>query len=746
MRAMRLIITAVLVFSWGATSPTVFASVTDEEVGQAIDQLKKYLYYKQDPRTGSWEFRSRSGGVASDALQVGGETALVTLALLTSGESAQNPKIMKALQYLRSIDMRGVYAVAIRAHVWAQLPPDYMPMLENDASWLLDCANKHKLGLFDYQPKASDRVDHSTTQYGMLGLWEASKRGLKIPRKYWERWVEHFIGAQKADGGWTYSQGDLTTGSMTAAGLTALYVGRQELYRDDKAFHPKFAQALKRGVAWLDRNFKGVTNTNANEWTYYYLYGIERVALGSGLRFFNGKDWYQTGASHIVRIVRDTGSIEDDYVNSAFALMFLSRGRVPVWINKLMVPGHEWNKYPNDLYFLTQYLSNQVEQEINWQVLSIDLPPEEWLVAPIAYLSSDRALELTRDQKKAIKKYIDLGGLLLANPNKQSAEFSDSIRALAAELYPQYELKRLPSDHTLYHCWHHLAGGDDDQTIFSLSNGARELIVMPQQDWGRSFQSDKEPGQTPAWDLVTNIFAYATDRGALSNRLVQPIEKRRNRSAVGNMTIGRARYEGNWLPETGVWGPQSNYVFNRTGIDITTTAASGAGVLDLDRIGKSNLKLIHLTGTHAITLTDPQRDAIKQYVSRGGTLLIETVGGHGEFSRSLQKQLAAALNSFAVPLTSADPIISGQGLDGGEDTSRALYRRYAVVKFQFDPRPRLAAFLDEQSRPMIILSHEDLSLGMISSRHWNILGYQPTTSRKIMNNIVKWAHQQEMSR
>ena len=366
-------------------------------------------------------------------------------------------------------------------------------------------------------------------------------------------------------------------------------------------------------------------------------------------------------------------------------------------------------------------------------------------MAPIAYLASGEALKLNRAQKDAIKKYIDLGGLLLANPDNQSAEFSDSIRALAAELYPQYELKNLSNDHPLYNCWHHMPN-EGDQAIFSLSNGARELIVMPKQDWSRSFQTDKEPGQTPAWGLIKNVFAYATDRGALNNRLIQPLETRQGRGVVGNMTIGRARYDGNWLPEPGAWGPQADYVFNRTGIDITTTDASGAGVLDLDRIGNSNLKLIHLTGTHAIFLTDRQRDAIKEYVSRGGTLLIETVGGHGEFSRSLHKQLATALNSFAVPLTGADPIVSGQGLDGGEDTSRALYRRYAVVKFQFDPKPRLAAFLDEQGRPMIILSHEDLSLGMISSHHWNILGYQPSTSRKIINNIVTWANKQDMSR
>ena len=69
-------------------------------------------------------------------LQVGGETALVTLALLISGESAQNPKIARALRFLRKIEMKGTYAVAIRAHVWAHLPPEYLPLLNTDASWL----------------------------------------------------------------------------------------------------------------------------------------------------------------------------------------------------------------------------------------------------------------------------------------------------------------------------------------------------------------------------------------------------------------------------------------------------------------------------------------------------------------------------------------------------------------------------------------------------------------------------------
>lgn len=730
-----------------ASRPAVGVEVTDRAVGDAIERMKAYLYYKQDAQTGSWEFRSRSGGVDSDALQVGGESALVTLALLYSGESAQNPKLARAIQYLRSIEMKGTYAVAIRAHVWAALPPEYMPMLEVDASWLLQSANKHKLGLFDYQPMASDRVDHSVTQYGMLGLWEASKRGLKIPRKYWERWVQHFVSSQREDGGWTYSSNAdaITTGSMTAAGLTALFVGQQELYAANRRPDPSVAEAIDKGVAWLDGKFTGNNNPGANEWTYYYLYGIERVALSSGFRYLNGKDWYDVGARHILHNVGENGGVEDDFVKTSFALMFLSRGRVPVWVNKLQVPGQKWNNRPSDLYFLTHYLSNQIEKEINWQVIGVDDPPDEWLVAPVMYLASHEAFRPDEKQKEAIKRYLDLGGMLVANPDGGSAEFSDSIRALAGDLYPQYEMKKLDPEHVLFNCWNRLSD-PGKLALHSLSNGARELVVLPGDDWSEVFQSDKEHKNSVVWSLATNVFAYATDRGALDNRLLHTAGVGAEVGMAGEVSVGRARYEGNWLPEPAAWDAQAEYSMSHSGIRVTTSVAKGGRVLDLDQIGRCDYKVVHLTGTHAIFLTEQQKSEIQQYVKRGGTVLVETVGGQGEFSRSLEKQFSNLFNAFAVPLTGSDAIISGQGLDGGEDSSRALYRRYAVVKYQFDPRPRLAAFLTEDGRPMVILSHEDLSLGMLGARHWNIAGYQPETARKLMNNLVAWAKQQKLDR
>ena len=726
-------------------------AVTDEEVGRAIDQFKQFFYEKQDTDTGSWEFRSKLESMVHDAQQAGGETALVVQALLVSGESSQNPAIAKALKYLREASVNGVYARAVRTHVWSYLPQEYLSLLENDVGWLMEMSDKHKMGLFDYTMALADEravVDHSATQYGMLGLWQGSKRGLKIPKKYWERWVHHFIESQLSDGGWNYgrSPGAKPTGAMTAAGLTALYLGQQELYRTRKFPEPKLTEAIKKGLAWLDAEFTGISNPNygSGEHNFYYIYGIERVGLASGVRYLNNRDWYQTCAEKIVGMIKDDGSIESDYVHTAFALMFLARGRYPVWINKLEVPGKRWNNHPNDLYYLSQFLSSQREGELNWQVISVDLPPEDWLVAPVAFLSSNDAMEFTDAQKARIKKYLDMGGLLVANPDDNSAAFSTSIRKLAGELYPKYKFERLSPEHQLFDAWHNLTD-PRSQAVSGVSNGARQLILLAESDWGFTFQADKTAGQSPVWQLASNLFAYATSRGILNNRLEPPYPQRQSRSSSGTLKVGRARYDGNWLPEPAVWKIQSNDIFNHTGLDIETTPAQGDGVLDLDKIGSCDLKLIHLSGTDPVTLTDAQRSAIKQYVERGGTLLIETVGGQGQFSRSLETQLSELLGQRTVPLRGSDPVISGDGLPDGLDNRRALYRPYMVLRFKPDPSPKLVAFLDPNAeRPMVILSHEDLSLGMLGCRHWGVMGYQPQIARNLVTNIVLWANRQEL--
>ena len=69
---------------------------------------------------------------------------------------------------------------------------------------------------------------------------------------------------------------------------------------------------------------------------YYGLYGIERIGVASGRKYFGTIDWYQTRRRN--KFLKGQaanggyGSIHD----TCFALIFLVRGRAPVMMNKLM--------------------------------------------------------------------------------------------------------------------------------------------------------------------------------------------------------------------------------------------------------------------------------------------------------------------------------------------------------------------------------------------------------------------------
>jgi hypothetical protein len=706
-------------------------AITDEEIADAIDKIKAYLYRSQDQQVGGWFGQYHAAPNAPADKNTGGPTAIATLALLVSGESMQKPQIEKALRYLREVEMTGVYAMSLRVHVWSYLPDSFLPQLEVDASALLQGAHPQR-STFDYLfYRHTERLDHSTTQYGILAMWQAAKRGARINPSFWANAEKHFIAYQRPDGGWGYSGRDNPRATMTCAGLTCLYVVLQEIHRGKDTPPKETMDSIARGLDWMDKNYN--PGTGAHGGAGYYQYGVERVGLASGIRFFRNNrgdhDWFEDIASRIAPGAGGGGSV----VNSSFQLMFLSRGRVPVWITKIQVPGANWNNRPNDLHFLTQFLSDSREQELNWQSIPIDIDPEKWINAPMAYLASDQEIAFTDEQKQQIKKFIDLGGTLLCNPDKASPGFIKSITALAGELYPQYKLAPLSTEHALYNAMYPIRGGF---RFRGVSNGARDLILLSETDIGKMFQQDTQYERNDVWKLAMNLFALASDRGVLTNRLVKVIDDHPGR-ASNEMEIVRAVYDGNWNPEPGAWWPISARLATAASLDLKPVDVK------LEEIGTSDAKLVHLAGVEAMTLTDEQKAAIEAYVQRGGTLLIETVGGRGSFSIEMDRQLREMFKNPSVPLQNTDPVITGGGLAGTVNCSTVGYRRHAILNANLRNTPRLAAFR-VNDRPAVLISHEDLSLGSLRARQMGISGYQPESARGLMSNIVLQARKQTM--
>ena len=158
-------------------------------------------------------------------------------------------------------------------------------------------------------------------------------------------------------------------------------------------------------------------------------------------------------------------------------------------------PGEgNWNQRPRDLANFDRWMGKQVELDrlLNWQVVNLNARAAELHDASILYITGDKALGLSPSDKAKLKMFIQQGGMILFNSDCGSAEFSTSVKQLAAELFPEIgEFRELPMDHCILKNEQFLGSQwDDPPTILGLSNGVRELMVLlPKADASRAWQA-----------------------------------------------------------------------------------------------------------------------------------------------------------------------------------------------------------------------------------------------------------------
>ncbi len=712
------------------------SAVTDQEVRQAIARLVKQLYGQQN-QAGNWD----TGGANPNAEGVqanfyGGPTALVLYALLSAGEQWQkNPPMLTALEHLKKINptknFNGSYARGVDAHVWAKLPgSQFGKYLEKDYYWLENSIDMQKGG-YAYTP-GHNHYDNSITQYAVLGMWEAAKRGHAPGEDYWLAVEKRMLRMQNPDGGWNYNGNGASYGSMTTSGLALLYITldyahAQKFVQTGQTDNHKTMQAIMKGVNWMHKNYSPNQNPGKNGHYAYYMVGVERVGLAGGWKYFGGKDWYRTGAEVMVRGGGGGGGDGGKTTDVAFRLIFLSRGRVPVLINKLQIKDYAWNNRPFDVSNLTRWASDEIERSVNWQVVPVETKPQEWLDAPLLWISGHEALNLSNEQKAKLLTYVALGGTIITHADTGSSKFSNSVKELCYELWPQYTLTPVPGDDWIYNINYKVGRPTG---FSSVHNGVRHLLVHVNKDVGGDLQTYNTRNMD-AWQTLVNIYHYATERGNIRPRLDTHYEYRRN---AGGKTIrvAQGKYKGNWNPEPGGWLNQDVFLYNRKNV--------GAKVeqTELIDLPDSGVALAHVTGTAAHVFSTEEINAIKQYVSDGGVMLFESAGGQLEFTQSVQKMLAQLYPDKPIkPLSRSADVISGQGF-GGFNCTRVDYRAFFKMRGAMSTTPLLQA-MEFDGHPRILISNEDLSAGMVNQPMWGVFGYDSESARKLMGNIALWA-------
>ncbi|MDB5353591.1 MAG: A-macroglobulin complement component [Phycisphaerales bacterium] len=755
-------------------------AATPEEVDAAIDRAVKSILSRQ--KGGNWELNAKppkppkskdkdQGRGYSEEAKFGGETAIATYALLAAGQSFQDAPMQSAIKWLESNELYGTYAVGLRSQVWLLIPEvarskdkAVLAKRDRDCEWV-QASRIHKggnQGFYWYSygwetagslgssqmpfdpkgPPTDSGFDRSNSQYGVLGAWALEQAGCEIPVAYWNEEDAAWKKAQRADGGWNYNNDSgSSTYRMTSAGLATLFITQDYMLRAnarqwDKCSGGVTNSNIERGLAYMDKHIEEAFRDKTENFDYG-LYGIERIGVASGRKYFGTVDWFREGADVLVRSQTGDGSWGTVH-DTCFALLFLVRGRAPVMFNKLQYENNPkkdvdpWNERPRDAANLAKWMGHHsVEGFFNWQIVNLKVPVEELHDSPILYLSGSEELSLSNQDVEKLRTFVNQGGIILGNADCGSRAFSSSFISLGHRLFPKYEFRRLPMNHPIFDEQYHASKWKTKPAVEGLSNGVRELMLLiPDSDLSRAWQTESTKTREEHFQLAGNIFLYSVDKENLHAKGRTHLV---HAAGPAGRQIKLARLEAgdNPDPEPGAWTRQSAILHNEQHIDIFPEPVKlGEGKL-------AGYKVAHLTGTAKVILTTEQRAELKDFVTKGGTLIVDAAGGSSEFADSVETELNTIFGAGAVGPDKTLPLTDAV-YAGPNKIDKVAFRPYARKSFTgstHDPRIR---GIKVGGREAVFYSREDLTEGLVGQPVDGVLGYEPKTASQLMTNMVMW--------
>ncbi|MBI5725118.1 MAG: DUF4159 domain-containing protein [Planctomycetes bacterium] len=721
---------------------------TDEQVVQAI-QKGIDLLWKNQQLDGSWPACKQDSN--KDRNYEIGITALAAYALMDAGVSVNDEKMIKALTWLSKQETKATYNLAMRCQAWLlasrQDNTKYSKLLQKDVDALVKGGTGGGYGYFVNEGGG----DNSNSQYGVLGVWAGADGNIQIPAAYWAAVQKKWLAGQKSDGSWSYWDvaAKASSPTMAAAGIATLFVCIDNIptTRFNSCAGQENApdlKAIKKAMEWFEKNFSYPLEQYAGDPNkrfieaeeqiplqfHYHLYGIERIGLASGYKYFGQADWYRRGAAALLKDLNTYGKWYGTYtddVSTAYAILFLVRGRQPILMNKLEYAG-DWDLRPRDLANLVRWYSGVSETVCHWQITNLSRPVEELLDAPILYISGFKGPKFTDEEIGKLRQFVLRGGTIFSVVECNGAAFKQEMARVYAALFPDNPLTPVPQEHPLNTAHFKIQAGRPKLSY--IQKGVRILAVHCEEDLAVAWQNRMQAAQKQAFEAAANIASFVTDKATLRSRGIAawPAEDSSIKPAK-TIKLARLKHAGTFDPEPLAYARLAALMLAREKLkvelaepvaikDLTVQSGAAAG----------------LTGVEELKLDDDEKDAIKNYVQAGGTLVVDAAGGSQQFAESAEKLLGEIFGGKIETLDAKNELYNLPQYK----IDKFAYSRTARIRLGIsgpNPKPKLTA-ISVSGRAGVIFSREDLTEALLGCQPAGCCGYAPETAWQIMRNIL----------
>ena len=419
---------------------------------------------------------------------------------------------------------------------------------------------------------------------------------------------------------------------------------------------------------------------------------------------------------------------------TAFRLLFLARGRQPLLMDKLRFDGN-WNDRPRDVSKLTAYTSRQLERPFAWGVADLDRDWWYWLDAPLIYISTNTPPTFTDADVRKLRSYSDAGGFIFLH-NEFASKGVDAFAAdLARRVWPEYPMAKAGPTDLLYRTVFNMPAAKRPlPPLQVVTNGTRPLLVYSPTDISKAWVGwhTHDSAKSPDLEVGLNVFVAAAGKSDFRNRLNTPYLDPIAFTPKGTCPVQQVTYAGGRCdPEPGAWTRFARWFADHTSIALDVQPT------DVKAVSLGTGPVAVLTGNEAVNFGGMDLHALHDFVSGGGTLLVDADGGSKAFAKSVREQLLPGAFGGAQPsgMPLAHPVLAGAGA--------------CMTPL---PKPRLRKFAAEQlgmgnppgvqyltyGSGTVIVSDLDVTTALLHSGTYGVYGYTPDYADGLYKNAILW--------
>jgi hypothetical protein len=459
--------------------------------------------------------------------------------------------------------------------------------------------------------------------------------------------------------------------------------------------------------------------------------------------------------------------------NNITLITKLIYGQTTIWKS----PGGEmrqfepWESFNNDGKGLTDEVTKRLDNGVKYEYDTAKLAKSEGfdpVTIPVLFMTGDYDFVLTESEVANLRNYVLGGGTVLFNAARGQEDFNTAVKREMARVFKEKQFVRVPLDHALFNAKYRLENMTTmvqgqaraaQPELYSMDIGTRAAVILVPSGMGSALAGLAPAAYEPrgkhlvgesAQRLSVNIMAYAMGVTSYGKFLAQEFPTYTGKTAPGDaLRFAQIKYSGSWDVNPALQNSVMQGVYENTSdkngrpmVQVDYTPA----VVTLDSPTLGQYPTVFMTGHFDFKLSDSEKTGLRDYLHKGGTLVVTSAAGLKPFDKALRREIAdvvgglsdkkggASGNPVFVPITPSDPMFAG----GFKRVERVQYTAYTKTMEPNVEMPRFyGVYID--GRLAVIYSPFDLMSGVNRESNGYARGLESNDALRVLTNVVTFA-------